>query len=902
MPTEADHRDREFEIRLQSWETNQLLETDIRQFEALGTLFDFVNFGNDQLLLLLGDGDSELSFFIFDGDFNLVAPAVLEQPSIVSTTIITTASISVTWSPVAGAAAYLVERRESDEGEWAPIAEVEFDQISHLDSSLVPSSIFQYRVTAINGDTRSLPSATAEVEFEVPGPVENFEIGIDSTTATVMWDPISNAQSYDLEFTLLSSNSRRTSTIGDSGETEGTVTNLQSNSRYEFRVRGRNLFGVGPWNIQLIRTLPRLPVTPSSLRTLGNVFSFSVPLFWNRVADATHRVERLNLEGSWQTIFLGTSTSFTDFDVEPSTSYNYRVRSENILGESDFSDPITVTTPSLSPPSSPSVNTVTISEAGLDVEYRLNDPTATEVTVERSVGNENDWAEISTFPVDQSNFPLGVLSFTDRFSDSTTVPGFVYSYRIFASNSAGSSTPSGSRSRRAIDAVCILEEDFEGAEVSPFLEIKGADIITDGGQGFPAGGSVAWFGNAFERSLTASNLPMENGGTLVVTLRFGNSEVDGEEFWETPGNGESISVQFNDTTATADIFGSPTAGSTTIPVETEEAFVTYTINIPESENLSVRLIQQNHDGPGLDVFAIDSLCILAHRPVNQPPVVSDQFVTSYSSPLGAPLAIDLSEFVTDTDPLDTLYFSIEETSNPGLFERFDVDLLTGLLELQFAPFLTGSSTLLLSFSDSAGATISQEITITVPPFDVPTITREGAIELNPTTGLFEQSITISNNGSREIAGFDLVVTGLNADFVLFGQESNRVSSDEIFSPGESRTIVLEYHSPTSGIEPRPDFEVQVLERELDNSPVSIPLEAALQTLRDSSVVFNFSATIGASYAIEYSSDMVTWVRSPAQVTAGSNWVTWLDQGLPKTNCHPSDCPTRYYRAVLLSED
>lgn len=64
-------------------------------------------------------------------------------------------------------------------------------------------------------------------------------------------------------------------------------------------------------------------------------------------------------------------------------------------------------------------------------------------------------------------------------------------------------------------------------------------------------------------------------------------------------------------------------------------------------------------------------------------------------------------------------------------------------------------------------------------------------------------------------------------------------------------------------------------------------------------MFEFDATIGADYRIQYSSDLKIWSDSPTLVTAGANRVRWLDQGPPKTDCHPAECPNRYYRAVRI---
>ena len=70
-------------------------------------------------------------------------------------------------------------------------------------------------------------------------------------------------------------------------------------------------------------------------------------------------------------------------------------------------------------------------------------------------------------------------------------------------------------------------------------------------------------------------------------------------------------------------------------------------------------------------------------------------------------------------------------------------------------------------------------------------------------------------------------------------------------------------------------------------------------LADKSVLLEFASIPGTRYAIQYSHDMVTWFSSPTVIKATANRTQWLDQGLPRTNCHPAECPIRAYRLLTL---
>jgi hypothetical protein len=66
------------------------------------------------------------------------------------------------------------------------------------------------------------------------------------------------------------------------------------------------------------------------------------------------------------------------------------------------------------------------------------------------------------------------------------------------------------------------------------------------------------------------------------------------------------------------------------------------------------------------------------------------------------------------------------------------------------------------------------------------------------------------------------------------------------------------------------------------------------------VLVEFSTVPGQVYAIQYSSDMVTWLTAVPAITAPANKVQWIDSGPPKTVSNPAQQPVRYYRVILLT--
>src|SRR5690606_343254 len=88
------------------------------------------------------------------------------------------------------------------------------------------------------------------------------------------------------------------------------------------------------------------PAAPTGL-TATDVTANSVSLSWNPSSGATqYQVQRAvgASGGSFTQIGTTGTTSFTDNNVSPDTTYRYRVTASNAAGTSDPSSTITVTT------------------------------------------------------------------------------------------------------------------------------------------------------------------------------------------------------------------------------------------------------------------------------------------------------------------------------------------------------------------------------------------------------------------------------------------------------------------------------------------------------------------------------------------------------------------------------
>jgi len=194
--------------------------------------------------------------------------------------------------------------------------------------------------------------------------------------------------------------------------------------------------------------------------------------------------------------------------------------------------------------------------------------------------------------------------------------------------------------------------------------------------------------------------------------------------------------------------------------------------------------------------------------------------------------------------------------------------------------------------------------VTVPITNL-VLTVLSAPVLNPQTGLFEQQIEVSNGGPSTPSSVLVLVSGLAANARLYNATGITnglpfVQSALPLGIGSNVVFVLEFYVPTrvapTGltylVEAGPPFVPPVVNGTILNISRTI-------VLSNGSVLVEFSAIPGQVYAIQYSSDMVTWQTAVPVITAPANRVQWIDAGPPQTDSSPAQQPSRFYRVVLL---
>jgi uncharacterized repeat protein (TIGR01451 family) len=183
----------------------------------------------------------------------------------------------------------------------------------------------------------------------------------------------------------------------------------------------------------------------------------------------------------------------------------------------------------------------------------------------------------------------------------------------------------------------------------------------------------------------------------------------------------------------------------------------------------------------------------------------------------------------------------------------------------------------------------------------------GTPKLNPQTGLFEETVIVTNIGSNTVAGVRLYVGGLRTGVTLYNATGTTngvpfVQYNSPVDPAGTVTFVLEFYDVNRLAFTHTLTAVAILPANAatggTNSVAITRIFLDTRVEGDTRYVIEFTTKPGKTYTIIYSDDdMVTWKVATPSVTATANVTQWYDDGPPKTGSKPSSVGSRFYRVI-----
>lgn len=237
-------------------------------------------------------------------------------------------SITLTWDNTLDATGYDVELDGviKDLGNTASFASI----------NLQPETLHQYRIRAKN--TSGLSSWSPPLKVSTlpiqPGIPISITATISKEVITLSWSQVPHpsgtgwSDGYDVEID-------GEVVIDNYNSTNYADIDLKAFSQHTYRVRAKTNAIVGDWSpLFTAKTLPGVPIVPQhiTLSSVGNLVTVS----W----DADNSTKGYDIEVDGTIIDMGTDTSYVHRRIAAGTQHVYRIRSRNILGNSEWSGKI----------------------------------------------------------------------------------------------------------------------------------------------------------------------------------------------------------------------------------------------------------------------------------------------------------------------------------------------------------------------------------------------------------------------------------------------------------------------------------------------------------------------------------------------------------------------------------
>jgi glucose/arabinose dehydrogenase len=205
---------------------------------------------------------------------------------------------------------------------------------------------------------------------------------------------------------------------------------------YSYRVRAYNSGGNSGYSNSANATVtppPQPPAAPSGLAATGAVGQASLSWVDNAGDETSFKIER-KLTSQADTSYAQIATvganvvTYSNTSV-PAGAYSYRVRANNAVGDSAFSNVATATVTAPPPPSAPSglVATGGVGQATLDWVDTAGDETGFKIERKLTSQADTSYAQIATVGAN-------VVTYSN-----TSLAAGAYSYRVRANNTAGDS-------------------------------------------------------------------------------------------------------------------------------------------------------------------------------------------------------------------------------------------------------------------------------------------------------------------------------------------------------------------------------------------------------------------------------------------------------------------------------
>ncbi len=274
--------------------------------------------------------------------------------------------------------------------------------------------------------------ATLATPPEPRAPVNLSATATSRSEISLAWqDTSGNETSFEITRRAVGSSEPVTTAILPSDTTSFLDSGLAEDTAFIYRVRALNAAGPSLWSNEAeATTLATPPPAPENLVATGVSF-MRIDLTWDASANADHYGIESSRDGlTWTFQRNSLQTTAMLFELEPDTTYFFRVRAVNSGGPSPWSNIASARTEPSAPRPPSGLTATAVSYSQIDLTWSDGSTNEDWFEIERSVGGR-------TFKLVGSVGPN-----VTQFSDTRVKRGQDYAYRVRACNAVGCSAPS----------------------------------------------------------------------------------------------------------------------------------------------------------------------------------------------------------------------------------------------------------------------------------------------------------------------------------------------------------------------------------------------------------------------------------------------------------------------------
>ena len=314
------------------------------------------------------------------------------------------------------------------------------------------------------------------------------------------------------------------------------------------------------------------------------------------------------------------------------------------------------------------------------------------------------------------------------------------------------------------------------------------------------------------------------------------------------------------------------------------------------------------------VPAADIIVTFSSGPTNL--IVSNSFVCTITvSNAGLSVASNVVPVLTFPTNLTYLSSSWVGIGSSGQVQWPPVTLTNGGSQIYTTTFqanksglfvLVGSATATtadLNPTNNSGISAFSRGSLLVAPYSFSS--KIGKPAVNPQTGLYEETVIVTNTSPVNVPGFLAEVTGLPSSVTLYNLAGTTngypyVTYNSQVNSGQTATLLLEFYNPnrlnfTNGLIVLPYSQVTT-NITTTNGMFGLYYHFMDTNSTPNRYVLEFNSIPGKTYTIYYSSDLISWTAAVPTITAVASYTIWYDDGPPKTISLPVST-NRFYQIL-----